>query len=831
MILWLVLPRSNSGDAISSISDKNLVEIMLLSQAIGVAAEITLVLAVTIRCVVSSISAASANPPTQTTGVFPRQEAAHNEGGLSFAGRAQRLVSGAAHYCQAGGHAVGAIAVCSFLTRFFTWINGAACGAAYAAMKFAQTGNAAAADASAAVFGVLLWSLCGALALLSAGSGAVGIRSRARASLAEYAINAHARSATTAARRRVHDSVETEPVLRSTNAFRALDLASRGGSETSGLDVGSLANTLSLAMHKFEEYKIAALRAESVFYFTISFVAGALAAVTFFIVKEVTTMYGPVSSGLPLDTIIEELLLLASPPTLSKLSSPSTTILCWVVGWHLIAMASLVSLARSLQGSWDADDALAHLAVVGTESQARAAAAASDAQAAGTGACVPLTLEKIADGVYRRTREDVAGRLLGLQLLSNPLHDLLNAQRALVRQASHGTIESPRELRGRTLLLATGSGSARVSHRASSAESAGSSCKAPGSLVIRSPQGAPHSRDFECADLSQALVISDGGSAPAPAQRAAPHLPILVLPMSSIPSTAGAAGSAELAQSMTPHAAGARPSCFVCYEQAGDSVFMECGHAGACTTCAETIVYGHTKRKIVTREALAALSATGAKVRILRSLAEGVASSLSTERAEVESAAPPASSVAQAPPPQAAQARPSRPAGGLEQAAQIIAQDGRVPWLQNVVVSASALEALVAAQELAQAGELSEAEMRLQVSSGIRSAARSMAGLTAARNNAVGGMRRRQQLPPGQIAEPAAGPPAPGAHEGSPSDKFLVSVELGGSGACPVCRGPVSSLLRIGPDVTTTDGRTVAIVLPLDIYWSHADQAAPQTRD
>jgi hypothetical protein len=255
---------------------------------------------------------------------------------------------------------------------------------------------------------------------------------------------------------------------------------------------------------------------------------------------------------------------------------------------------------------------------------------------------------------------------------------------------------------------------------------------------------------------------------------------------------------------------------------------MECGHAGACTTCAETIVYGHTKRKIVTREALAALTATGAKVRVLRSLAEGVVSSLSTERTEVVAEAPPAASGAQASLPRAAHARPQRPAGGLEQAAQIIAQDGRVPWLQNVVVPASALEALVAAQELAQAGELSEAEMRLQVSSGIRGATRNSAGLSAARGNAVGGMRRRQQLPPGQIAEAAAPPPGPGVHEGSPSDKFLVSVEHGGSGACPVCRGPVSSLLRLGPDVTTTDGRTVALVLPLDIYWSQVDQA-PQT--
>ena len=42
----------------------------------------------------------------------------------------------------------------------------------------------------------------------------------------------------------------------------------------------------------------------------------------------------------------------------------------------------------------------------------------------------------------------------------------------------------------------------------------------------------------------------------------------------------------------------------------------------------------------------------------------------------------------------------------------------------------------------------------------------------------------------------------------------------GGSGTCPVCRAPVMHVLRVGCDMTTVDGRTVAFVLP-SVYWSY----------
>ena len=66
-------------------------------------------------------------------------------------------------------------------------------------------------------------------------------------------------------------------------------------------------------------------------------------------------------------------------------------------------------------------------------------------------------------------------------------------------------------------------------------------------------------------------------------------------------------------------------------------------------------------------------------------------------------------------------------------------------------------------------------------------------------------------VPPPPSPRPPPAPPAAGA--------FLVSVVTGGSGACPVCRAPVTSLLRLGPDVRTTDGRIVALVLPRE-YWA-----------
>ena len=43
----------------------------------------------------------------------------------------------------------------------------------------------------------------------------------------------------------------------------------------------------------------------------------------------------------------------------------------------------------------------------------------------------------------------------------------------------------------------------------------------------------------------------------------------------------------------------------------------------------------------------------------------------------------------------------------------------------------------------------------------------------------------------------------------------------GGNGTCPVCRSPISNILRIGPDAQDAAGRTVALVLPTDyMQWA-----------
>ena len=49
-------------------------------------------------------------------------------------------------------------------------------------------------------------------------------------------------------------------------------------------------------------------------------------------------------------------------------------------------------------------------------------------------------------------------------------------------------------------------------------------------------------------------------------------------------------------------------------------------------------------------------------------------------------------------------------------------------------------------------------------------------------------------------------------------EMLLVTILTGGSGVCPVCRSPVTNILRLGPDTRTTDGRMVALVLPNDVY-------------
>jgi hypothetical protein len=58
-------------------------------------------------------------------------------------------------------------------------------------------------------------------------------------------------------------------------------------------------------------------------------------------------------------------------------------------------------------------------------------------------------------------------------------------------------------------------------------------------------------------------------------------------------SRAGAAAASSAGGAATPMPRGARPACLICFELPGDAVFMECGHAGVCGSCARAITHGH----------------------------------------------------------------------------------------------------------------------------------------------------------------------------------------------------------------------------------------------
>ena len=684
---------------------------------------------------------------------------------------------------------------------------------------------------------------------MSVGSFVVGNRTRIRVYLAHIALERLSDTASAVRRRRTASRIEaaswtegTEAaVLHTTSALRALDLASRGGNvieaptNTSTDDTQN--GTHSTAVRRFELSRIAALRAEAGFYFTVSLVSGFLATCSWFVVDGVTSLSTPLTSGLKFSEALSKIRHVVQSASDSHISSPSSIILYWWLGWQIIAMASLVILARSLQGAWDADDTLAHSAVSGTQSQALALAAAGEAYAAGTGACVPLTLERIADGVYRRTTEDAAGRRLGLQMLSNPIHDLLHARRAWTREQArlngHEPVSSgspPIVVAGaRSLLLATGSSSARQRSAHASAPDTSLSPshssqagKAGGSLVVRSTV-SQHTASAEMMPVENGphgttagVNASEAGGVSAVALsaeasrggRTVPRLRITAT--NAVTATSPASTAREM---MTPHAAAPRENCYVCFERSGDGVFMECGHAGTCMTCAETIVYGHTKRRIMTREALMALSATGAQISTVRPLAEGDAAALLTERAgEVTDGTPvrPDSASVSTPAPRNLRVPlMQRPASGCSQAMLILEGHGRVPWLENCYISSASIDGLAAGLELVRSGRFNDQQMRMQVSAAIRLAMHESTAARPLRSIPI-------PIPPRSSLPPSLANLPPGAA----NDNFLVTVELGGSGVCPVCRAPVTSLLRLGPDVRTTDGRVVAIVLPQSVYWA-----------
>jgi hypothetical protein len=53
---------------------------------------------------------------------------------------------------------------------------------------------------------------------------------------------------------------------------------------------------------------------------------------------------------------------------------------------------------------------------------------------------------------------------------------------------------------------------------------------------------------------------------------------------------------------------------------------------------------------------------------------------------------------------------------------------------------------------------------------------------------------------------------------GSTTNSLRWPIYSGGTGTCPMCRATVTSVVRIGPDVAMTDGRIVALILPHS-YW------------
>ena len=139
------------------------------------------------------------------------------------------------------------------------------------------------------------------------------------------------------------------------------------------------------------------------------------------------------------------------------------------------------------------------------------------------------------------------------------------------------------------------------------------------------------------------------------------------------------------------------------------------------------------------------------------------------------------------------------PPTGLAQLAALVAGRGAVPWIRHraVRLSACQLETLAELGEVVASGGIPEAEFEECVAGAVAAA------LEEAERRQLATLRTLRPAPP-------ARPPA--------EEMLLVTVLTGGSGVCPVCRAPVTNILRLGPDTRTTDGRMVALVLPTDAY-------------
>lgn len=110
------------------------------------------------------------------------------------------------------------------------------------------------------------------------------------------------------------------------------------------------------------------------------------------------------------------------------------------VAVKLLGLMALVCLSRALQNLWDAEDdftaafPLQPLEDADEGASSRQMLAACQAHVLKHEA-VPSTLEKVADGRYARTADDAEARSEGIQLSTNPLHELRAVQGALQRRA------------------------------------------------------------------------------------------------------------------------------------------------------------------------------------------------------------------------------------------------------------------------------------------------------------------------------------------------------------------------------------------------------------
>ena len=249
---------------------------------------------------------------------------------------------------------------------------------------------------------------------------------------------------------------------------------------------------------------------------------------------------------------------------------------------------------------------------------------------------------------------------------------------------------------------------------------------------------------------------------------------------------------------VTPRAQTSRGACFICFEAPGNSVFMECGHAGACWVCANTIAHGHSKRQIMTRRAYNAMMAVGGTQARYITLQNVEEEEVCKEGGGGLHCSGPSTSSLGPPPPSVPAASP--PLSSLERLNALKFSGGTVPWIKHRVVrlSPSQMETLGELGELRGRGDVSEEDFGECVDGAVRAA--------------LAEVEKRAALPF------SLRPPAVKLGRPVREEMLLVTVLTGGSGVCPVCRSPVTNILRLGPDTTTTDGRTVALILPDDAY-------------